>query len=62
MLLKCYGIGNVPYPYAIDLFHKTFSNIVISKEALRKLVKRFTDTGSVMDLKKRTMKMMQAHY
>lgn len=51
-LIKCYGIGNVSYQYAIDVFHEKFPNTPVSKKALRRLLKKFNETGSVMNVKK----------
>lgn len=51
-LIKCYGIGDVSYRYAIDLFHEKFPNTAVSRQSLRKLVNKFNETGSVLDVKK----------
>jgi len=51
-LIKCYGIGNVSYRYAIEMFHEKFPNTIVSREALRKLVHKFNLTGSVVTIKK----------
>ena len=51
-LIKCYRIGNVSYQFAINLFHEKYPNVTITRKALKKLVLKFNETGSVADRKK----------
>lgn len=55
-LIKCYGIGDVSYSYAISVFNDKFPDVHPSKTAVKKLVRKFTETGSVLNKmkKKRT--------
>lgn len=52
-LIKCYGLGEVSYAYAIERFHERFPMVLVSTNGLKKLVNKFTNTGSVLDLKKK---------
>jgi hypothetical protein len=52
-LIKCYGLGQASYSHAIDKFHGKFPMVTISVNGLKKLVKKFTETGSVLNVKKK---------
>jgi hypothetical protein len=51
-LVKCYGIGDVSYQYAINLFHQKYPDVAVTKMTLKKLIAKFDETGSVVDKKK----------
>lgn len=51
-LVKCYGIGNVSYQYAIQLFHQKYPDVRITRQAATKLIKKFDRTGDVKDTKR----------
>lgn len=51
-LVKCYGLGNVSYNYAIHLFNERYPNVAVSRPALKKLINKFDQTGSVANKKK----------
>ena len=51
-LIKCYGIGEVSYKFAIEMFNRKFPGIHVSVNALRNLVRKFDKTGDVKDVKK----------
>lgn len=52
-LIKCYGLGEASYSHAIDKFHEKFPVVSISANGLKKLVKKFTKTGSVLNVQKK---------
>lgn len=51
-LVKCYGIGAVSYRYAIQLFNEKYPDVPVTRNGLKKLLKKFDETGSVEDKKK----------
>lgn len=51
-LIKCYGIGEVSYGHAIELFNIKYPGVYVSINSLRKLVRKFDQTGQVTDKKK----------
>lgn len=51
-LIQCYGNGDFSYRYVIEKFHERFPNVPVTKWAVCKLVKKFRETGSVLNLKK----------
>lgn len=51
-LIQCYGNGDFSYRYVIEKFHERFPNVHVTKWAVCKLIKKFRETGSVLDLKK----------
>lgn len=51
-LVKCYGTGQVSYKYAIQLFNEKYEDVSVSRQALKKLIKKFDETGSVANKKK----------
>lgn len=52
-LIQCYGIGEVSYKYAIEIFNRKFPDVYVSVNTLRNLVHKFTVHGDVKDVKKR---------
>lgn len=54
-LIQCYGLGEASYAYVINKFHERFPTVAISVNGLKKLVKKFTETGSVQNLKKKKL-------
>ncbi|KAF2887905.1 hypothetical protein ILUMI_18269 [Ignelater luminosus] len=55
-LVKCYGIGNVSYKYAINVFNKKYPVLHVSIPALINLLKKFNATGDVKDEKRKLKK------
>ena len=51
-LVKCYGIGNISYRHAIELFNEKYPAVEISRQSLKKLIRKFDLTGDVKNLKK----------
>lgn len=60
-LVKCYGIGDISYRHAIELFQEKYPTVNISRQSLKKLIRKFDITGDVKNLektKKPAMKLM----
>lgn len=51
-LVKCYGIGNVSYKYAIEVFNEKYPDVKVTRKAVRKLIYKFDSTGDVKNIKK----------
>lgn len=52
-LIQCYGMGDKSYRYIKEEFNEKFRGVNISRNGIRKLVKKFLKTGSVINLKKK---------
>lgn len=51
-LVKCYGIGEISYKYAIELFNRKYPEVYVSVNCVRELILKFDNTGDVKDIKK----------
>lgn len=52
-LIQCYGIGEKSYRRIAEEFNAKFPEVTVSRMGIRKLVKKFLETGSVLNLKKK---------
>lgn len=46
-LVKSYGIGDVSYRYEIGLFNHKYTDVHITVNGIKKLIKKFDETESV---------------
>lgn len=52
-LIQCYGTGGKSYRYIRQEFNEKFPEVAVSFNGIKKLVKKFLETGSVTNLKKK---------
>ena len=51
-LIQCYGTGDKCYRAVISKFNRRYPEVRVSHVAVRKLVRKFLETGSVLDIKR----------
>lgn len=50
--IQCYGIGDSSFPVVIRKFSEKFPHTVLTQSTASRLVKKFLETGSVLNIKK----------